>query len=408
MVEKLIPNSAFLVIYFSFFAFLGWIIECVFCFISEKELVNRGFLYGPFVPLYGFGALSVLAISHYASPLPILIIVALCTVFITLLEYISSFILEKYFSLRLWDYSDNAFNLKGRVCLKFSLFWMIMIFIQIIFLQHYTAELIHAINLKYQYVIASFLVIYFVIDFIYSSHSLLHFSKNFTLSFIFDRYFKLPQFNVKTNIKTKIEIFLRPFSQFPHLSKLLYNKMKTFPESSLILDKWIATIIQKNNVPDDLHECFLALSYDIIKHPEYQRLKDFPHHDKNIYEHCLDVAWLSCKAAKVLNLDIESTIRGALLHDFFLYNWRDKNDAPNKLHGFFHARDAYLNAIKYFGPLSPIEKDIILKHMWPLTPIPPKYPESFIVCMIDTIVATKEFGEKMSEKIRKLSPDGKN
>ncbi len=394
-------DASFLILYFALFAFLGWIVECVFYFIVEKGLVNRGFLYGPFVPLYGFGALSILAVSHYAQSLHTAIIIVLCTLLVTVMEYVSSFILEKYYSLRLWDYSDEKLNIRGRICLKYSLFWMSMIFVQITFLQSYTTEVMYTIPSIYQHVIASILVIYFIIDFIYSSSSLLYFSKIFTLPDIFDRYFKLQQFNVKTNIKAKIEIFLRPFSQFPYLSKLLYNKMKTFPGSSLIIDKWITSIIRKNTAPDDLHEYFLTLTYDIIKHPEYQRLKDFTHHDKNIYEHCIDVAWLSCKAAKVLHLDIKSTVRGALFHDFFLYDWRDKNDAPNRLHGFYHARDAYLNALKYFGSLSPIEKDIILRHMWPLTPIPPKYPESFIVCMIDTLVATKEFGGEMSEKIRK-------
>ena len=105
------PDASFLILYFALFAFLGWIVECVFYFVVEKELVNRGFLYGPFVPLYGFGALFTLAVSHYSQSLHISINIVLCTLLVTVMEYVSSFILEKYYSLRLWDYSDEKLNI---------------------------------------------------------------------------------------------------------------------------------------------------------------------------------------------------------------------------------------------------------------------------------------------------------
>ena len=81
-------------------------------------------------------------------------------------------------------------------------------------------------------------------------------------------------------------------------------------------------------------------------------------------------------------------MRGALLHDYFLYNWREHND-DHKLHGFYHARKAMENAERDFG-LNPVEANIIHRHMFPLNPMPPKYKESVVVTCADKICATRE------------------
>lgn len=110
----------------------------------------------------------------------------------------------------------------------------------------------------------------------------------------------------------------------------------------------------------------------------------------SVYEHCLKVAYLSLRISKVLNIDVDkkSLVRGALLHDYFLYDWHT-HDERNKKHAWKHASYAYENASKEFN-LNKIEKDIILKHMFPINIIPPKYMESVIVTIADKISATKE------------------
>lgn len=82
--------------------------------------------------------------------------------------------------------------------------------------------------------------------------------------------------------------------------------------------------------------------------------------------------------------------RGALLHDFFHYDWRVAKPRSGGRHGFDHPREALENAEASFGPLSRVERNIVLRHMWPLTPIPPHYPESIIVCMVDKAVSMGE------------------
>ena len=101
---------------FWFFSILGWILEVIVCSFSDKRLVNRGFLIGPYCPIYGFGSLIMLVISPYKDHLFVCFILALTLC--STLEYIASFIMEKLFKIRWWDYSNDAFNINGRICLR--------------------------------------------------------------------------------------------------------------------------------------------------------------------------------------------------------------------------------------------------------------------------------------------------
>lgn len=101
---------------FWFFSILGWILEVIVCSICDKRLVNRGFLIGPYCPIYGFGSLIMLILSPYKDHLFTCFVLSLflCSV----LEYFASFLMERLFKIRWWDYSKDAFNINGRVCLR--------------------------------------------------------------------------------------------------------------------------------------------------------------------------------------------------------------------------------------------------------------------------------------------------
>ncbi|WP_332447602.1 putative ABC transporter permease [Sphaerochaeta sp.] len=105
-----------LVCYFFCYALLGYVVEVAYCSIPQKRLVNRGFLHGPYLPIYGFGALLIIQLfSRFtAHPLLVFLLALLVT---SLLEYVTSFALELFFHAKLWDYSTHRFNLQGRVCL---------------------------------------------------------------------------------------------------------------------------------------------------------------------------------------------------------------------------------------------------------------------------------------------------
>lgn len=130
----------------------------------------------------------------------------------------------------------------------------------------------------------------------------------------------------------------------------------------------------------------------ILESKEFQKRKKFRHHeDESVYEHSLKVSLLSYKLAKKCGFDYNSAAIGGLLHDFYSEPWQDvkKKTKLFKMHGFVHAREAYKNSRKYFDDLmTPKIKDIIVKHMFPLNPTPPRYMESWIVTFSDKVVSS--------------------
>ena len=101
---------------FWLFSTIGWILEVMVFIVVDKKLVNRGFLIGPYCPIYGFGALIMLLLAPYKDNIFVTFILAL--VLCSVLEYFVSYLMEKMFKIRWWDYSNDAFNINGRVCLR--------------------------------------------------------------------------------------------------------------------------------------------------------------------------------------------------------------------------------------------------------------------------------------------------
>ena len=106
--------------WFIIYSFIDWVYESILCSITEKKLVNRGFLTGPVCPVYGCGALIIIfCLSGVKDNLLALFLSSV--VLTTVLEYITSYLLEKFFHAKWWDYSQYRFNVNGRVCLWGSL-----------------------------------------------------------------------------------------------------------------------------------------------------------------------------------------------------------------------------------------------------------------------------------------------
>ena len=130
---------------------------------------------------------------------------------------------------------------------------------------------------------------------------------------------------------------------------------------------------------------------DILDSKSIQIQKQCLQHGKRtVFEHSLAVALMCLTINEFLHLKLNERrlIRGALLHDYFLYDWHVK-DKSDRLHGFRHPYFALENARKEYE-LDPILEDMIVKHMFPLIPIPPKYKESWVLCIADKICASKE------------------
>ena len=111
----MIKSFLYYFLIFFIYSVLGWLMESIYVSILQKKIVNRGFLIGPYCSIYGYGSLIiVLYLEQYKSNIFTVFIlgVAICSI----LEYITSYLMEKIFKARWWDYSDRKFNLNGRVC----------------------------------------------------------------------------------------------------------------------------------------------------------------------------------------------------------------------------------------------------------------------------------------------------
>lgn len=118
----MIYTQAQWLLFFFLYCFLGWIWECLYVSALEKHWVNRGFLYGPMIPIYGFGAITVLVITlPVRDCMPLIFLFGMAGA--TALEYATGSVMEYLFHVRYWDYSRHRFNVNGYICLFASLGW---------------------------------------------------------------------------------------------------------------------------------------------------------------------------------------------------------------------------------------------------------------------------------------------
>lgn len=110
------------VFFFYFYCFFGWCFESAYVSLKCRKPVNRGFMRGPFLPLYGSGAIMMLVVSMPFQDNLVLVYIAGC-IGATALEYVTGVVMEALFKVRYWDYSKNSFNYKGYICLWSSLAW---------------------------------------------------------------------------------------------------------------------------------------------------------------------------------------------------------------------------------------------------------------------------------------------
>lgn len=144
------------------------------------------------------------------------------------------------------------------------------------------------------------------------------------------------------------------------------------------------------------HEYELCVK-DLLENQTVRSMEEFIHHSNvSCFDHSIHVSYKSYAMCRRLGLDYRSAARGALLHDLFLYDWHTHKPSQG-LHGFAHPHIALENADK-IATLNAIERDIIVKHMWPLTLGLPRYKESFVVMIADkicTILEMMQFRHKI-------------
>ncbi len=175
--------------YFMIYSLAGWLIEEIYHAVNKGIIVNRGFLNGPLCPVYGFGALSIFAMSallgqngrgEQIENIPLWILFIGGVILATLIELIAGFLLDKLFHARWWDYSDKPFNLNGYICLEFSLIWGLIISFAMRVIQPYIRlhSFQNKIPQRYGWLILAILYSTFLADIIVTVITINHLNKN--------------------------------------------------------------------------------------------------------------------------------------------------------------------------------------------------------------------------------------
>lgn len=145
--------------------------ETIFCLAKDKRLVYRGFLYGPYCPIYGVGAVGIVAIFgrlDFLLVINALIIFLGGFVFCSAVEYISALVLEKAFGLKLWDYSNFPLNLHGRIWVGYSLWWGVICVALVMFIEPLVSGLVAGIPSVARLISAFMLMVILIADTVFT------------------------------------------------------------------------------------------------------------------------------------------------------------------------------------------------------------------------------------------------
>ena len=208
---------------FIIYSILGWIMEVTIVSTQKKRMTARGFLIGPWCPIYGFGALfiTLLLKKYYEDPLVLFIMSFLLG---TILEYVTSYLMEKMFHARWWDYSDHRFNLNGRVSLTTSLGFGALGLILVYIFNPFFLRIIKNIPILIFNIIMVIILLFFITDVIVSYKIISKLKK--------DGYENIKDITEKANeevkktLKNKSIFNRRLLNAFPHLKFIGNQKHK--------------------------------------------------------------------------------------------------------------------------------------------------------------------------------------
>lgn len=171
-------NFYALIFYFFIYSFLGWLMESTLNTLKHKSFINRGFLLGPYCPIYGMGMCTIYLLCFSLRAYHFLVFIS-GMLFATLLEYVTGYFMEKLFHAKWWDYSHFRYNLHGQICLRISLVWGFLSLLFISYIHPMIMTALKYIPLPLGNVILIILCLAFIIDFIYSIHIALKLTAKF-------------------------------------------------------------------------------------------------------------------------------------------------------------------------------------------------------------------------------------
>ncbi len=208
---------------FMIYAMIGWICETICCSICQRKLVlNRGFLIGPYCPIYGYGALFLIFLlkKYMNDPIALFIMSALGA---SVLEYVTSYIMEKLFKARWWDYSKKSFNINGRICLQNSVLFGILGLTIMYIINPFFTKYLQGLSLFSLLLITIILLIIFLTDNIISFLIMFQIRSNTTL-LLQDSTESISK-QVKEILSKNRILKTRLLNAFPHATILAHEKL---------------------------------------------------------------------------------------------------------------------------------------------------------------------------------------
>ena len=227
---------------FYIYCFIGWIWESCYVSLKNHKLVNRGFLKGPLLPIYGWGAMAVL-MSTLTVKRNLVLVFIIGMISATILEYITGVLMDKLFHVRYWDYTKEPFNINGHICLISSLTWGVFSVLLVRFVNPNIESLVTIIPDRISEIISYIITIFITIDGVQSFNAAMDLKK--LLIKFTERNEAI--INIKKRIEI-VEVFVN--EDVKSIQEKLVEKVAIMQEKSVVKKnrrkKVIESIIRKN------------------------------------------------------------------------------------------------------------------------------------------------------------------
>lgn len=205
-------------LFFFIASVIGYMVEVIFCSLDQRKFIwNRGFLIGPYIPIYGVGTITILSLlrKYFQDPL---VLFFLTVIICSTLEYFTSWIMEKLFKVRWWDYSKEKFNIDGRICLSSSVLFGLSGLIVVYLIYPLISSLLNIIPHLTLIIVSFICCIIFLIDLILTTSTLIGVRKTLA-EFKGKDVTEIARSEVIKKIKHKTFFFNRLFKAFPKIDQ---------------------------------------------------------------------------------------------------------------------------------------------------------------------------------------------
>ena len=239
-----------LFVLFFIYSLMGWIWECIFESVINHKILNRGFLTGPYIPIYGFaGLIYYNFFQRFKSEVFIsynTLYIFIGGIFIaTIAEYVTSYVLEKFLHARWWDYSDYPLNLNGRICVIASIFWGIVTVLIINLVNPKLIVLLNTIDHDIKLIYVSSMTTMFIIDLVLTINSILDLHNKLRLIISLESLRNVDIKSFLGTYKDRIYKLANPFTR---------RIVNSFPEMKFNSKKMQSALSKLKGIKQDKHK----------------------------------------------------------------------------------------------------------------------------------------------------------